>query len=165
LFFAIAIGILVVPLFGILAVVCLVGFALAGALKNVTIPWKQIALTLLLLIGTYGMLRLYIPRRIAFWCSRSSFEKLVEELQAKNEGEQLGETQAGLYRVDEAARDERGGVYFRVYRCRDGIGPDVLSYGFCKEPNSAGSPFGAASYRVYRLGRGWYWFRASDDWF
>ena len=71
----------------------------------------------------------------------------------------------GFYGVDEYAADPRGGVYFRVYTGGDGIGPDQMSYGFAHKPNSEGSPFGAASYRVHRLGGDWFWFEASDDWY
>ena len=67
--------------------------------------------------------------------------------------------------VDEYTADPRGGVYFRVHRGHDGIGPDVMSYGFVYKPNRIGTPFGAAGYHLFRLGNDWYWFRASDDWF
>lgn len=70
----------------------------------------------------------------------------------------------GAYEVDEYAADPRGGVFFRVHIGFDGISPDRMSYGFAFKPNRQGTPFGAARYRVYRLGGDWYWFHASNDW-
>lgn len=42
---------------------------------------------------------------------------------------------------------------------------ETTSWGFVHRPNQEGSPFGAAGYRLRRLGDGWYWFVADDDWF
>ena len=70
----------------------------------------------------------------------------------------------GLYQVERYAADPRGGVYFHVHSGADGIGPDRMNYGFVYQPNSRGTPFGAADYRTYKLGDNWFWFRASDDW-
>ena len=69
----------------------------------------------------------------------------------------------GIFQVDEYAADPRGGVYVRVHSGGDGLGPDIMSYGFAYQPNSKGTPFGAAEYQTFAIGRGWYWFRASDD--
>ena len=132
-----------------------------GAQGDFTFPWKYSTLTLLILGGTYVALRLYIPRRIAFAACRPSFQRLVDEGVVDN---REFNRRIGPYYVDECRVDERGGTYFRVYSGADGIGPDVMSYGFCYRPNADGSPFGAAHYGVYRMGNDWYWYRASDDW-
>ncbi len=71
--------------------------------------------------------------------------------------------QLGIYQVDEWAVDPRGGVFFRVNTGGDGLGPDTMSYGFAKHPNSTGTPFGMAKYRTFPLVGDWYWFRASND--
>ena len=126
-------------------------------------PWKYATITLLVLFTTYFALRFYIPRRIAFAACRSSFQSLIDG------GDVLDnhsfDRRIGPYHVDKCRTDDRGGVYFRVYSGVYGIGPDIMSYGFCYKPNRDGSPFGAAHYRTFRLGEGWHWFRASDDWF
>ena len=132
-----------------------------GAQSEVPFPWKYSTLTLLILGGTYFALRPYIPRRVAFAACRPSFQRLVDEGVVDN---QEFNRRIGPYYIDECRVDERGGTYFRVYSGQDGIGPDVMSYGFCYRPNADGSPFGAAHYGVHRMGKDWYWFRVSDDW-
>ena len=62
-------------------------------------------------------------------------------------------------------RDSRGGLYFRTLSAGDGLGPDVISYGFCYRPNSEGLPFGAACYSLSRLSHDWYSFAASNDYY
>ena len=133
-----------------------------GNLRTGEFPWKYTTITLLMLITTYGMLRFYIPRRIAFASCRSSFQQIVDGGVVDNSE---FNRRIGPYRIDQCVTDDRGGTYFRVYSGSDGIGPDVMSYGFCYNPNHDGSPFGAAHYQTFRLGNGWYWFRASDDWY
>ena len=56
-------------------------------------------------------------------------------------------------------------MYFRVYSGSDGIEPDVISYGFARQPSRLSTPFGAADYRVFHIVDDWYWFRVSDDWY
>jgi hypothetical protein len=129
--------------------------------------WSRAAVILGLLLGTAALVMLYVPRRIAFAASRPAFEQLLPQAAAAPAA--AGQTTplnrwVGAYPVDHYAADRRGGVYFRVHTGRDGIGPDQMSYGFAHQPNDAGSPFGSAGYRVFPLGGGWYWFRASDDW-
>ncbi len=134
-----------------------------GGLHIDRTPWLHVAAVLAMLFVTYVSLRFYIPRRIAFAWSRPSFEQLIDGHRQGNGHRELDLT-VGLYTVDECLVDTRGGTYFRVYAGADGIGPNVMSYGFCYKPNAHGTPFGAAHYRTFRLGAGWYWFRASDDW-
>lgn len=135
---------------------------LRGVIQVARIERKQVGVTIVLLMTTYLALRYYIPRRIAFeWC-RSSFQQIVDGGVNSDHDFDRG---IGLYHVDECLVDDRGGTYFRVFSNADGIGPDLVSYGFCYKPNSEGSPFGAADYRTFRLGNDWYWFLVSDDWF
>jgi len=67
--------------------------------------------------------------------------------------------------VDDYAGDARGTVFFRVHSGSNGIGPDVMSYGFVRHPSQQGTPFGGAGYQVFHIVDDWYWFRVSDDWY
>lgn len=164
LFLGFLLSFLVVPVVGIGAVVAVLFLARKGQLRGLRVPWTQIATIVAILFSTCVMLKFYIPRRITFAMSQASFEQLVPQATlSEYQGIPLGR-RVGVYEVDEYAADPRGGVYFRVYSGSDGIGPDQMSYGFVYEPNQNGTPFGAARYRLFRLGEGWYWFRASDDW-
>ncbi len=152
--------VLVVAIVGLIVVVVL---ARRGKFRGLRIPWMRVAVVFAVLFGTYVLLKFYVPRRIAFAASRAAFEQMVPQATpSEYQGTPLNR-RLGVYKVDEYAADPRGGVYFRVHRGRDGIGPDVMSYGFAYKPNRQGTPFGAARYRVFRLGNDWYWFRASDD--
>jgi hypothetical protein len=155
---------LVVPLVGVVALVGAIVLARKGRLRGVRVPWMRVAVVFVLLIGTYVLLKFYVPRRIAFAASRAAFEQMVPPATPSDFGGTALNRRLGIYPVDEYAADPRGGVYFRVHKGRDGIGPDVMSYGFAYKPNRQGTPFGAAHYRVFRLGDDWCWFRASDDW-
>jgi hypothetical protein len=121
----------------------------------------RIGFILAVALGAFGLLKFYVPRRIAFQVSRPAFEQWLAQNPAKttNINRQLG-----LYNVDHYAIDQRGGKYFRVHSHGDGLGPDTVSYGFVYQPNSEGSPFGAAHYSIHPLGNGWYWFESSSDW-
>lgn len=163
-FLAILLSFIVAPVVGIIGSITLFVLVWRGRLKGAAIRWGHVAAVIAILFGTYILLKKYVPRRIAFATSRSAFEQLVAQAPASDcQGSTL-DKRLGVYRVDEYAADPRGGVYFRVYSGSDGIGPDVMSYGFCYNPNPEGTPFGAAHYRRFRMGNGWCWFRASDDW-
>jgi hypothetical protein len=162
LFIAVVIGFFIVPIIFAAIGVFLFFQYRRGNLRSAEFPWKYAAISLLILITTYAALRFYIPRRIAFAVCRPSFQQIVDGGVVDN---REFNRRIGPYRIDECLIDDRGGSYFRVYSGADGIGPDVMSYGFCYHPHRDGSPFGAAHYRTFRLGDGWYWFRASDDWF
>jgi hypothetical protein len=165
LFIGILLSFLIVPVVGLVGLVSLIVLVRKRKLRGVRIPWMRMAVAFALLFGTYVLLKFYVPRRIAFAASRSAFEQMVPQAAPSDyQGAPLNR-RLGIYEVDEYAADPRGGVYFRVYKGRDGIGPDVMSYGFAHKPNRQGTPFGAAHYRVFRLGNDWYWFRASDDWY
>lgn len=128
------------------------------------LPWKHAILAAALLGCTYVLLKFYVPRRIAFLASRHVFERFIDEDPFSNQRTRVDRF-FGVVFVDEFAVDDRGGVYFRTYTAPDGLGPDVMSYGFVYQPNHQGTPFGAANYGLFRLGSDWYWFRASDDWY
>jgi hypothetical protein len=161
LFVAMLLGVFAVPI--ILIVLAIVAFTQyrRGNFRSERIPWKFVAAIFVMLFITYTALRLYVPRRIAFAFCRSTFQQIVDDGVADNHS---FDRRIGPYDVDECLVDVCGGEYFRVYTGADGLGPDVMSYGFCHNPNGEGSPFGAAHYRTFRLGNDWYWFRASDDW-
>lgn len=108
------------------------------------------------------LIYLHIPQRLVFASVRTQFDALVTAAPTSDDGVPLNR-RIGLYRVDEFARDPRGGVYFRVYIGPDGIGPDRLSAGFAYQPNRTGTPFGRARYQLHSIGDGWYSFSASDD--
>lgn len=157
LFPAILLSFFIIPLIALAGLVAL--------LAGVTIPWRRVAVIAIILLGTYVFLEFYVPRRIAFAVSRSAFEQLISQApKSDRKGTPLNR-RLGIYRVDEYVADPRGGVYFRVYSGSDGIGPDRMSYGFAYAPNTKGTPFGAAHYRLFGLGNDWYWFHASDDWY
>lgn len=99
----------------------------------------------------------------AFFVSRPAFERRLADAPESDFGEPLDEW-LGLHRVNEWARDPRGGVYFQTLWHLEGIGPDAMSYGFAWRPNPEGSPFGAARYRRLQVLGNWYLFAASDDW-
>jgi len=164
MFLAILLSFIVVPVVGITGSVTLLVLVRRGKLKGAAIPWGHAAVVIGVLFGTYVLLKLYVPRRIAFATSRSAFQQRVAQAPTSDYNGRALNKRLGVYRVDEYAADPRGGVYFRVHSGGDGIGPDVMSYGFCYNPNPKGTPFGAAHYRIFRLGNGWYWFYASDDW-
>ncbi|MGL5061128.1 MAG: hypothetical protein ACRC62_14240 [Microcoleus sp.] len=130
----------------------------------------RICLILVIFISSYGLLKFYIPRRIAFTFARPAFEGWLRKKPPQNTNQnspniprQLN-IKLGIYQVDSYAIDRRGGQYFRVHSHGDGLGPDTISYGFVYQPNREGSPFGDAYYRIYSLGDGWFWFQASNDW-
>jgi hypothetical protein len=118
----------------------------------------------LMMVICAGLLKFYVPRRIAFLFSRSAFESWLTKHRVKTYKSKSVDTKIGFYHVQEYAVDRRGGNYFQVHIHGDGLSPDTISYGFVYRPNLEGSPFGAAHYRIYRLGDGWYWFQASSDW-
>ena len=156
---------LVVPTVGIVAAAVLFVLARRGKLRGLRIPWRRVSIVCVaMLFGTYVLLKFYVPRRIAFAASRAAFDELVPQATPSAAGGTPLNRRVGIYTVDEYAADPRGGVYFRVHRGYDGLGPDVRSYGFVYQPNPSGTPFGAGGYRLFRLGGNWYWFRASDDW-
>ena len=121
----------------------------------------RIGLIWVILMGSYGLLKFYVPRRIAFALSRPAFDRGLEKTP---QGKNIRPLQFGVYKIEAYEIDRRGGQYFRAYSHGDGLGPDTVSYGFVYQPNPDGSPFGDAYYGIHPLGKRWYWFQASADW-
>lgn len=113
-------------------------------------------------ILTVSLLVFNLPMRLSFFCHRSAFERALEQVPTAERGIPA-KLRLGIYQIDEYATDPRGGIYFRTAVGSDGFGPDQMSYGFVKDPNRSGTPFGRAKYRVHGLVHGWYLFAASDD--
>lgn len=162
-FTAVLLSFVAAPVVGIVGIIFLVVLAPQARLRGLQFPWMRIAVAFAILICTYILLKLYVPRRIAFELSRDAFEQVVSETRPSNLHATFPRQRVGIYKVDEYATDPRGGIYFRVHTGFDGIGPDQMSYGFVHKPNQEGTPFGAAGYRLFSLGSDWYWFRASND--
>ena len=162
LLFALVLSVFAAPLIAIIGAFTLWWLDRRGRLGSETIPWRQVRIALLVLLGTTVLLIGNVPRRIAFMASRSAFQSVVDQAPIPVGRDTLLNRRLGIYMVDEYRADSRGGTYFRVYSSPDSI--DTISFGFCYRPNSEGSPFGASGYRTFRLGDGWYWFRANNDW-
>ncbi|MEB3151070.1 MAG: hypothetical protein VKL60_18880 [Sphaerospermopsis sp.] len=131
--------------------------------RQTFVPWREVAIIAGIVLVCYVLLKFYIPRRLAFMISQSAFEQVRVQLPISAKRKITLNRKLGLYEVDEYAMDSRGGLYFRVFWGGDGLSPDTISYGFVHQPNSEGSPFGAAKYQVFYLYGDWYWFRVSDD--
>ncbi|BAY66847.1 hypothetical protein H6G41_26460 [Tolypothrix sp. FACHB-123] len=131
--------------------------------RQTFVPWREVTIIAGIVLVCYVLLKFYIPRRLAFMISQSAFEQVRVQLPISAKGNITLNRKLGLYEVDEYAMDSRGGLYFRVFWGGDGLSPDTISYGFVHQPNSEGSPFGAAKYQVFYLYGDWYWFRVSDD--
>ncbi|MBD2518277.1 hypothetical protein H6G93_25545 [Nostoc sp. FACHB-973] len=164
------VSIVCVPIFAVLAILFW-GLRTLGRrdLKSIRlrrhtfVPWREVAIIAGIVLVCYVLLKFYIPRRLAFIISQSAFEQVRIQLPISAKGKITLNRKLGLYEVDEYAIDSRGGAYFRVFSGGDGLSPDTISYGFVHQPNSEGSPFGAAHYQVFYLYGDWYWFRVSDD--
>ena len=126
------------------------------------LPLREAAAVALFAVATAGLVVFAVPRRVAFALSRSAFDEACKS--APSSKQELN-SRLGLYHVDEYAKDSRGGVFFRVGTGPDGLGPDLMSYGFVYQPNREGTPFGAAHYELSHLTGDWYLFQASDDWY
>lgn len=112
-----------------------------------------------------------IPAKIGFSLSRSAFDASSEVISAKfatmtsdERDVELSRNVFGIYHVDAIRIDKRGGIYYRVSRGHDGF-IDMMSYGFARNPNPIGSPFGRASYSKTRIFGDWYVFQASNDYY
>jgi hypothetical protein len=165
LFTAILLSFFVGPIVAIAVLVGLYFLARRGKLRRDEFSFYAVAAAVAILVTTLSLLVFDVPSRFAFAVSQASFEPLVENAPVSGHHGTPLNRRLGVYKVDEYAADPRGGVYFRVYTGFDGIGPDQMSYGFAHQPNAQGTPFGGARYEVYPLGRDWYWFSASDDWY
>jgi len=136
-------------------------FAPMAWLRGLGFTGKKIALWVLLLVGTYGLVRLGMPERVGFALSRSSFGALVDDAPTGGYGGVELKRFVGVYHVDAYGADPRGGVFFRVHSSSFMI--DTDSYGFAYLPNFKGTPFGSAGYRTWELAPGWYGFAVNND--
>jgi hypothetical protein len=142
----------------------LMGWFAIAALQHWRTQTSTLIAILLILAISYGLLKFYVPRRIAFVMSRPAFEQWIATHPAKlTKGETIN-TKLGIYHVEYYISSDQNDSYFRTYHHGDGLGPDTVSYGFAYRPNSKQSPFGAAQYQLYPLEGEWYWFTASNDW-
>jgi hypothetical protein len=165
LFMGILLSPLIVPVVGLVLLSWYIVLARRGMLHEWRVTRTPGTIVLALLIATSVLLTLSIPRRIAFAAARDSFNEMLLEATSSVDRRVTVSRRLGVYTVDEFATDPRGGAYFRVHSGYDGLGPDVMSYGFAYQPNKLGTPFGAKEYRVVQLDKDWYWFCASDDWY
>ncbi len=164
LFMLLLTSVIWLPVCAIAGVVWLV-MMLRSRVRFIQWPWIRYGLAGVILMSTFVLLRYYVPRRLAFMASLPKFEALVAQAPVHEYGGTPLNQRLGVFMVEDYAADVRGGVYFRVYQGNDGIGPDIMTYGFTHRPNRSGTPYGASGYKLYRLGSGWYWFHASDDWY
>ncbi|WNZ45328.1 hypothetical protein Q2T42_26420 [Leptolyngbya boryana CZ1] len=133
------------------------------AWRNQSSMRPVIAIALMLAIS-YGLLKFYVPRRVAFAFSRPAFEQwLAAHPEKLPEGRELN-SKLGIYQVEDYFAGDGDDHYFRTYHHGDGLGPDTVSYGFAYQPNLKQSPLGAAGYKLHPLEGKWYWFIASNDW-
>jgi len=148
------------PVFLVVLTFFLVAFAQANEREGRDPPWRSALASALLVLTTCALLLLDVPVRVAFLACRDELAKAAGDAAAAGPDSLFGR-QIGPYRVGEAAVDERGGLYLRVF-AEDGI-LEIRSYGFSHQPNEWGSPFGVAGYAPVELGDGWAWFAVSDD--
>ncbi|MBV6625350.1 MAG: hypothetical protein KI793_20880 [Rivularia sp. (in: Bacteria)] len=151
------ISIICLPIFIVVGIFALIVLGRRGVFSKYNIPWRLIKTTAGIVLLSCILLKLYIPRRLAFFASQSAFEQVIVS------GKITANQQFGLYKVDKYAVVFDGGKYFRVNTSGNGFSPDITSYGFVYQPNLKVSPFGNANYQVFNLYGNWYWFQASND--
>jgi len=157
------------PILDVVLLVILV-VAIVTAIRNprgVAPSLIRLAVAVIVVVAAGLIAFVGIPRRLAFLCWRGSFEQLLVSAEVSGQaqhGVTAMDRRVGIWHVDRCARDPRGGVYVRTGTGPEGLGPDVVSYGFAHRPNGEGTPFGNARHRVSRLVGDWYVFEASDDW-
>ena len=102
-----------------------------------------------------------LPRRLVFQLHMREFDRLVTHMDSTRIASFNSEQKVGPYKMKVKA-DSRGGIYFSVWRVFFAI--DTITFGFARNPNSEGSPFGNANYHLYPLVGSWYGFTADNDW-
>jgi hypothetical protein len=170
-------------LLGFAIPIAVVGLAIWGITKLVRkppktlprrFPRRQLVTISATVVGTALLLAFDVPLRAAFTISRAAFERALPSATRKR----LSEVEAypvhnpwsrdrirpmGAFEVHDVIEDPRGGVFFCIAHGADGLGPDIMTYGFAYQPNRKGTPFGNARYGLRPLGQDWYVFHASDD--
>ncbi len=126
-------------------------------------PLFRLGLAAAMLVATYGLLRVYAPRRLAFMASHTEFTTMLAQAPSLAHKIEPVDQYAGLYRVKDIAVTPDGGTHFRVYESANGFFRNRTSYGFVYKPGRDHSPYGGEAYRIRPLGAGWYWFRASEE--
>jgi hypothetical protein len=158
---------LLCPCFSILLLVGAVGGWLAVWLQGVRprqgLERKRWMSTAGCVVLTTALLAFtHVPQRIALWSVRDDFESLLPAAPPGYGGAPLGRW-VGCFYVDHYGADDAGGVWFRTAFHANGIGPDMMSYGFAYRPQEESCPFGGASPcgLVWLFGD-WYYFAVSD---
>lgn len=99
-----------------------------------------------------------IPKSFALWLSSEHLRGTIERLK---KGELIVNEEIGVFQVDRAALDLRGGAYFETHH---GYGWGPAHYfpteGLAWKPNTEGSPFEDErfTYRLEQISGDWYWF-------
>jgi hypothetical protein len=162
LYYGVLTSILWIPVCGLLGVWYLIALISSG-LKFTEWPLFRLGLAAVLLVCTYGLLRKYVPRRLAFMASRTEFTAKLAQAPSEDYHIEPLDEYVGVYRVKDVAVTPDGGTYFRVYDSGDGFWRNHTSYGFAHRPSRSNSPYGTGYYKLHPLGGGWYWFRASEE--
>ena len=151
------VSIICMPIFIIVSIFALIVLGRRGILTKIAVPWKLIQAIAGILLVSYIMLKLYIPRRLAFMVSQSAFEQIiVDEKLTPNR-------QFSFYKVEKNTIDAGGNKYFYISSRGEGIiGIDVVSYGFTYQPNRNESSV-TSSYQLFHLYGNWNWFRVSKN--
>ncbi len=146
------------PIFIIVGIFALIVFGRRGILRKIAVPWKLIQATAPIVLASYVMLKLYIPRPLAFMASQSAFEQIiVDEKVTSNR-------QFSFYKVEKYTTDARGNKYFYISSRGEGIiGIDAVSYGFTSQSNGKESSVVTSGYQLFHLYGDWYWFRVSNS--
>ena len=103
-----------------------------------------------------------IPLRAVFIVNQPTFEKMVDDRVVT--GHSLCPA-IGPYHIDECRVHRDGGTYFRVHTGPDGLGSDVVHYGFCHWPCKSSSPFNVDGYCFTHIRHDWYWYWYRVEWY
>lgn len=119
--------------------------------------WRSFWLVFLLfVISVYVGLTIY-PLKALFAITRSSFERMATAPPPPRTSGYIG-----CWHFTDFDVDPRGGQYFVTGERSDLI--DGYYFGFAHKPNTQGSPFGNAYYRLEHIEGDWYAFRSNSDW-
>ncbi len=162
LFIVVLTSIIWLPVGALLGVVYLI-VMMRSPLKLTEWPLFRLGLAAAILVSTFGLLRYYVPRRLAFMASRTEFTAMLPKAPSQVYHIEPVDQYAGVYRVKDFAVTPDGGTHFRVYESGDGFWRNHTSYGFVYKPGRDHSPYGGEAYMIRPLGGGWYWFRASEE--
>ena len=114
-----------------------------------------------LLGGTWVLLKLYVPRRIAFLAAQYEFEELAVAID--RDGRASIGREIGPWRVEDITIDAGGGLYFHVKRHDREFLTNSSTWGFARDADPEGSLF-AHEYvdsGIHPLAGRWSWFRVT----